>query len=398
MVPLRYNVRSLLVRKVTTFATAFGIALVVFVFAAALMLGAGVNKALSSSGRDDRAIIMRDGSDAELSSRVEGNHLGLIRDQPGVRKSDGASVVGEIVVVVTAELADGSGGTSNVLVRGTEREGLAFKADGASEATAFRPEIKIISGDAPRPGTTDVIVGRAIAGRFKGIGKGQSFDLRRNRPLHVVGVFDAGGSSYESEVWGDLDTIRDSLGRKGMVSSVRVQLEDKEAFPAFRTALEGNKELGVKVQRESDYYKKQSEATAGFLSGLGMAIAIMFALAAMLGAAITMNGAVAHRTREIGTLRALGFSRLAILTSFVFEALLLSLIGGAIGLLCVMGLTLVSFPVMNFQTFSEIVIRFIATPQIIVSSLIFSLVMGLIGGLVPAIRAARISPVEAMRG
>ncbi len=395
MVPLRYNVASLLVRKVTTLATAFGIALVVFVFAAALMLGAGVDRALSSSGRHDVAIIMRDGSDAELSSRVEAKHLGLIRDQKQVSRVGGEAVIGEVVVIVTAEVDDGSGGISNVLIRGTPAEGIAF-----------RPEVKIVSGSAPRPGTSDVIIGRAIAGRFKGMGQGESFDLRRNRPLNVVGVFEANGSSYESEVWADVDVLRSSLGREAMVSSVRVRLaKDPSAgkgaadpFPAFRAALEANKELGVKVQRESEYYAKQSEQTAGFLSGMGTMIAIMFSIAAMIGAAITMNGAVAHRNREIGTLRALGFSRLAILTSFVFEALLLSIIGGVIGLLFVMLLTFVSFPVMNFQTFSEIVIRFVATPSIIVSSLIFSAVMGLVGGLVPAIRASRISPVEAMRG
>ncbi len=387
MVPLRYNVRSLFVRKITTFVTVGGIALVVFVFAAALMLGAGVDRALASSGKDDIAIIMRNGSDAELSSRVEGSHLGLIRDQPQVRRTGGEAVIGEVVLVITSELADGSGGISNVLIRGTPPEGAAF-----------RPEVKIIRGTAPRPGTSEVMVGRAIAGRFKGIGMGGSFELRRNRPLNVVAVFEADGSSYESEVWGDVDVIRTSLGREGMVSSVRVRLADKAGFQQLKATLEADKSLGVKVQRESDYFRKQSEQTSGFLSAMGLAIAIMFSLAAMIGAAITMNGAVAHRTREIGTLRALGFSRIAILISFVFEALLLALLGGLVGLLFVMLLTFVKFPVMNFQTFSEIVITFVATPSIMVSSLIFSAVMGLIGGLVPAIRAARVSPVEAMRG
>jgi len=386
MVPLSYNVRSMVTRKVTTLATAIGIALVVFVFAAAMMLGAGVDRALAASGRDDVAIVMRNGSDAELSSRVEGNHLGLIRDQPQVARTGGEAVVGEVVIIVTAELADGSGGISNVLVRGTPAEGIAF-----------RPEVKITRGRAPKPGTNEVIVGQAIAGRFKGMSVGQQFDLRRNRPLQVVGEFSADASSYESEVWGDVDVIRTSLGREGMVSSARVRLSNANAFPAFRAALEADKRLGVKVMRESEYYKKQSESTSGFLSGMGIIIAVMFSIAAMIGAVITMNGAVAHRAREIGTLRALGFSRLSILFSFVIEAIMLALVGGAIGLAFVMLMTLVTFPVMNFQTFSEIVIRFTPTPSVYLWSLVVAVIMGLIGGLGPAIRAARVSPVEAMR-
>jgi putative ABC transport system permease protein len=388
MVPLRYNVRSLFVRKITTAATAIGIALVVAVFAAASMLGAGIEKALGSSGRDDYAIVMRDGSDAELSSRVEGSHLGLIRDQPQVNRTGGEAVIGEIVIVITAELADGSGGMTNVLVRGTSPEGIDF-----------RPEVKVVRGRRPQPGTNEVMVGTGIAGRFKGIAVGQQFDLRRNRPLQVVGEFSADGSSYESEVWGDVDVIRTSLGREGMVSSVRVKLANAAAFPAFRAALEADKRLGVQVMRESDFYKKQSEGTSTFLMGMGTIIAILFSLAAMIGCVITMNGAVAHRTREIGTLRALGFSRLAILTSFVFEAIVLALLGGAIGLAFVILVTRFgSFRMMNFATFSEIVFQFVVTPGVIISSLIFAVVMGLIGGLAPAIRASRVSPVEAMRG
>lgn len=383
MVPFQYNARSLLVRKVTTFATAFGITLVVFVFAAALMLGEGVNQALTTAGRVDNVIILRKGSDAELSSAIANEYLGLFRGPTQVSQAGG--VIGEIVVVITADRADGSG-VSNVLVRGTPPEGLAF-----------RPEIKITSGRAPKPGTNEVIVGRAISGRFKGIAPGQRFELRRNRPLEVVGEFASGGSSYESEVWGDLDVVRRSLGRDGVVSSVRVRINSAAEFDAYRQLIESDKRFSMKVMREADYYEKQSQQTSGFLKGMGLAVAILFSIAAMIGAAITMNGAVAHRSREIGTLRALGFSRRSILASFLIEAMVLAVIGGAVGSLLVTALSLVSFPVMNFQTFSEIVIRFHATPAVFVKSLIFSGVMGLIGGLVPAIRASRISPIEAMR-
>jgi putative ABC transport system permease protein len=386
MVPLRYNVRSLLVRKVTTIATAVGIALVVFVFAAAQMLGEGAQRAMLSSGRPDNVLILRKGSDAELSSGI-GNDYKKLGDRPEAAQVGGAGAIGEVVIVITAELADGSGGLSNVLVRGTPAEGFAF-----------RPELKIVSGRMPKPGTNEAIVGKAISGRFKGIGPGQKFELRRNRPLEIVGEFTAAGSSYESEVLGDLDVIRKYLGRETGVSSVRVRLTDPSKFDAYKMAVEADKTFSVKVMREADYYEKQAEGTAKFLTIMGTMIAILFSLAAMLGATITMNGAVANRTKEIGTLRALGFAKFSILLSFVFEAILLAVGGGVIGLLFVMLLSLVSFPVMNFQTFSEIVISFRATPAIIVSSLVFSVFMGLVGGLFPAIRASRVSPVEAMRG
>jgi putative ABC transport system permease protein len=383
MVPFQYNARSLLVRRVTTAATAFGITLVVFVFAATLMLGEGVDRALATAGRADTAIILRKGSDAELSSAIGNEYLGLFRGPPQVSQSGG--VIGEIVVVITAEHADGSG-VSNVLIRGTPADGIAF-----------RPEIKIVSGRAPKAGTNEVIVGKSISRRFKGIGPDDSFDMRRNRPLQVVGEFTAAGASYESEVWGDLDFIRNSLGRQAVVSSVRVRLNSPADFDAYRQTIETDKRFSMKVMREADYFEKQSQATSGFLKGMGFAVAILFAIAAMIGAAITMNGAVANRSREIGTLRALGFSRWSILWSFLFEAIAIAVIGGAVGSILVLLLSLVSFPVMNFQTFSEIVISFRATPAVFVRALVFSGVMGLVGGLFPAIRASRVSPIEAMR-
>ena len=383
MVPFQYNVRSLLVRRVTTFATAAGITLVVFLFAGTLMLDEGIDRVLATAGRPDTVIILRKGSDAELTSAITNEYLGLFRGPAQV--SQAAGVIGEIVVIITAEHADDSG-VSNVLIRGTPADGIAF-----------RPELKIVSGRAPKPGTSEVIVGKAISRRFKGIGPDDSFEMRRNRPLQVVGEFTSEGSSYESEVWGDLDFIRNSLGRQAVVSSVRVRLNNPSDFDAYRETIETDKRFSMKVMREADYYNKQSRATSGFLKGMGFALSFLCAIAAMIGAAITMNGAVANRSREIGTLRALGFSRGSILWSFLFEAIVLAVIGGAIGSILVLVLSLISFPVMNFQTFSEIVISFRATPAVFARTLIFSGIMGVIGGLVPAIRAARVSPIEAMR-
>jgi putative ABC transport system permease protein len=384
MVPIQYNARSLLVRKVTSLVTALGIALVVFVLAAVLMLGEGVKRVLTMAGRTDTVVILRKGSDAELPSTIANENLGLFRGPAQVSQAGG--VIGELIVVVTPARVDGSG-VSNVLVRGTPPDGMAF-----------RPEIKITSGRPPRPGTNEVIVGKAISGRFKGIAPGQSFEMRHNRPLQVVGEFTADGSSYESEVWGDLDVIRHSVGREAAVSSARVRLNSPADFDAYRQTIETDKRFSMKVMREADYYEKQSEQTGNFLKGMGLIFAILFSVAAMIGAAITMNAAVAHRSREIGTLRALGFSRGAILISFMLEAIVLAIAGGVIGSALVLLLSSVSFPVLNFQTFSEIVIRLHATPAVFVKALVFSAIMGVVGGLFPAIRASRVSPVEAMRG
>jgi putative ABC transport system permease protein len=391
MVPLRYNIRSLFVRKLTTFATAFGIALVVFVFAGALMLDEGINRAVESAARTDNVVILRKGSENELSSGFPQANLALLATPPQVMKGEG-SVIGEVVAVMTAERSDGSGAISNLLIRGMPEKGYAF-----------RSEAKLVSGSWPKPGTNEVVIGRAITGRFldpssnKVIDRGGSFDVKRNRPLQVVGVFEAAGSTFEAEVWGDLDVIRKHLGREGGLSSARVRLNSADDFDAYRQAVESNPQLEVKAQREPDYLASQSEMVSNMLSKLGIMIAILFSLAAMIGAAITMNAAVANRTREIGTLRALGFGKLGIMVGFLFEAIVLTAIGAVIGCLLVLVLTQVRFAMINFQTFSEIVITFAASPSVVISSLIFSTVMGLLGGLIPAIRAARISPVEAMR-
>jgi putative ABC transport system permease protein len=345
-----------------------------------------VQKAMRVSGREDTAIVLRDGSSAELPSSFGADLVSLIRDRPEVKQGDGAGAVGEVVVVLTVDVTDGSG-ISNVMLRGVP-----------PESYRFRPEVKIVSGRMPTPGTNEAIVGKAIRGRFKGIEVGKEFEVRNNRPLKVVGMFAATGSSYESEVWTDVDVLRDSLGRPSVVSSARVRLNTKKDLQAFRTSLEADKRLGVDVQRETDYYEKQSEQTAGFLQGMGTMFAILLSLAAMVFASITMNGAVANRTREIGTLRALGFSKFSILVSFLLEAIFLALVGGAIGTALVMVMGLFTFSTMNFQTFSEIVITFTATPAVVFNALFFSVIMGLIGGLFPAIRASRVSPIEAMRG
>lgn len=388
MVPLRYNLRNLVVRRTTTLATAFGIGLVVFVLAAALMLDEGLKRTLDKSGKPGVAIVLRKGSDSEMPSSIEDTTVSLIKAAPGVKKTaDGTPlVVGEAVVVMFQDLANGKG-KSNALLRGVP-----------SNVLEFRPEVKVIEGVMAKPGTDEVVVGKSLVGRFKGMQIGQSIELRRNRNVRVVGVFEAAGSAYESEIWGDLEYVRQAFGRDGGVQSVRVQLESPAVFDGFAAAIEQDKRLGLDAMTEPDFMAKQSENTSIFLTSMGAGIAFFFALGAMIGAAITMYGAVANRKREIGVLRALGFSRSAIMFSFLLESVLLALLGGALGILAALSMQWVKFSMMNFQTFSDIVFTFNPTPEILVRSLVFGAFMGVLGGFLPAVRAARTPPIEAMKG
>jgi putative ABC transport system permease protein len=234
-------------------------------------------------------------------------------------------------------------------------------------------------------------------GRFRGLELGQSFELKKNRPVKVVGVFSDEGSSFESEVWADIHAVRTAFGREGYVSSIRVRLDAASKFDAFKALVEQNRQLGLNVQREADFYAKQSEMTADFLTIMGTMIAVLFSIGAMIGATITMNAQVANRQREIGTLRALGFQRGSILVSFLLESIVLSLIGGGIGALAALLLKFVKITMLNAGTWSEMAFGFEPTPDIIIRAMVLAGVMGILGGFLPAVRAARVSPIEAMR-
>jgi putative ABC transport system permease protein len=387
MIPVRYNVRSLAVRKTTTLATALGIALVVFVLASALMLSAGIRKTLAISGKPDTAIVLRKGSDAELGSSIEEPDVNLVLAAPGVKKESGApSAVAEVVVVAAMEKV-GAVGVTNVQLRGVP-----------DDVMRFRPEVNLVAGRAPQAGSDEVLIGARLRGRFKGLDLDQSFDIKKNRPVKVVGVFESGGSSYESEVWVDREVLRAAFGRQGHMSSVRVHLDGAAAFDAFQVGVEEDKRLGLMAMRESDYYERQSEGTSTFIGAMGTIISVLFSMGAMIGAMITMYAAVANRQREIGTLRALGFSRSSILGCFLLEAVLLALAGGAVGAAASLAMGYVKFSMMNFASWSEMVFSFDPTPQIIGRALAFAGVMGLVGGFFPALRASRVSPIAAMRG
>lgn len=388
MVPISYNIRNLYVRRTTTLFAALGVAFVVFVLAASLMLSEGLRRTLDDSGKADNAIVLRKGSDSEMPSSIEDATIGLIKAAPGTAKgSDGQQVaIAESVVVLFYELENGKG-KSNVLMRGVP-----------SDVLAFRPEVKIEQGRMAAAGSDELVVGQKVVGRFKDMAIGKTVELRKGRLGKIVGVFSAEGSSFESEIWGDLDFVRGAFGRDGVVQSVRVKLSSPAAFEGFEAVIEQDKRLGLEAMREVDYYRKQSEDTALFITALGSIIAVFFSIGAMIGASITMYGAVAHRIREIGVLRALGFSRFAIMTSFLFESVMLALLGGILGALAALGLGFVKFSMMNFATFSEIVFKFTPTPEILIQSVIFGCIMGVLGGFLPAVRAARTPPIEAMRG
>lgn len=389
MIPLSYNIRSLLVRKTTTFATALGIGLVVFVFSSVLMLSNGIRKTMGSTGRKDNAILLAKGNDAELSSTVESNKASIVLAKPEIAQSSaGAPLsVSEVVVNMTLDRV-GTSEFSNVQVRGVP---FATVWD-------FRPEVKILPGGRKPTGKNEVLVGKAIAGNFKGLTIGGEFDLKTNVKLTVVGIISAGGSSFESEIWADAQELRDAFGRGTTSSSLRVRLQSADAYDAFKAGIDADPQLGLDVYRESSYYEKQSEGLALFITVLGSVIAILFGVGAAIGASITMNGSIASRQREIGTLRALGFGRIGILFSFLLESIALALIGGAFGAVASLAMGWVEFSTMNPASWSEIVFSFTPEPGIIVSSLVFAGFLGIGGGILPAWRASRISPVKAMRG
>ncbi len=388
MIPVKYNLRNLAVRKTTSIAAGLGLGLVVFVFASVLMLSNGVQRTLGRSADPNVAVVLRKGSDAELASGIEDAQVGVMLANPGVAKGANGQPLasGELVLVIHLDRL-GTDGVSNVQVRGVPDNILELRKD-----------IRFIEGRAAKPGTDEVVVGKAISSRFKGLALGQSFEMRKNRPVTVVGVFEDKGSSFESEVWGDVKTLGSAFGREGFVSSLKVRLESPTKFDAFKTALEQNPQLQVEVLRETDYYEKQSEGTSIFINAMGIVIAVFFSIGASIGAMITMYASIANRQREIATLRALGFSRMSILFSFLLESVILAVAGGVLGAAASLLMSFVKFSTVNFASFSEITFTFEPTPTILGIALGVAVAMGLAGGFFPAVRAARMNLVQAIRG
>lgn len=384
-VPLSYIARNLLARRLTTVLTAGGMALVVYVFATVLMLAAGLEQTLVSTGQDDNVVVIRRGSQTEVQSGVDRLQAGIVESLPDIAiDQDGHRMLSRETVVLINLPKRSTGKSANVVIRGVTPVGLAL-----------RPQVKLVEGRAFRPGTAEIVVGRAVAGGFQGAGLGETLRFA-SRDWTVVGVFDAGHTAFDSEIWGDAEQMLQAF-RRTAYSSLVFRLVDPDRFDAVKATLENDPRLTVEAKRETRFYADQSQALATFISYLGTSISIIFSIGAIIGATITMYASVAARVGEIGTLRALGFSRTAILTAFLGEALLLGLVGGVAGLLAASFMQAITFSTTNFQTFAEIAFNFTLTPRIVMASLAFALAMGFVGGFLPAARAARMKIVDALR-
>jgi len=384
-IPLSYIARNLVARKLTTLLTAGGMALVVYVFATVLMLSAGLERTLIATGQDDNVVVIRRGSQTEVQSGIDRASAAIVESLPGIATDqDGRPLLSkEPVVLINLPKRD-SNKPSNVVIRGVTGNGLAL-----------RPQVRIVEGRPFRPGTSEIVAGRSIANGFQGAGLGETLRFAQ-RDWTVVGVFDAGRTGFDSEVWGDAEQMLQAF-RRTSFSALIFKLADADRFDAIKQAIDGDPRLTLEAKPETRFYAEQSEALSKFISYLGVSISVVFSIGAIIGAMITMYASVASRTGEIGTLRALGFSRISILAAFLLESLLLGLLGGIVGLAGASLMQSLSISTMNFQTFAEIAFSFTLTPSIVAASLAFALAMGFVGGFLPAARAARMKIVDALR-
>lgn len=384
-IPISYSFRNLWTRRLTTILTASGMALVVFVFASVLMLAEGLRKTLVETGSYDNVVVIRKASNSEVMSGVDRLQASVIESQPEIAIGEnGKRLLAKEIVILVSLSRRGSDKPSLIQLRGVDESSLPL-----------RPQVKLIKGRMPRYGSSEILAASGIARRFKGGGLGETLRFAM-RDWTVVGIFDAGNTGYNSEIWGDADQFMQAF-RRPVYSSVLFKLRDSPEFQGFKERIESDPRLTLEAKRETGYYTDQSEMMATFLSILGLSLTIIFSLGAVVGAMITMYAAVANRTDEIGTLRALGFQRRNILAAFLIESLLLSLIGGCAGLLFASFMQFLTISTMNWQTFSELAFSFSLTFGIVYKSLLFSLSMGFIGGVLPAFRAARMNIVDSLR-
>ena len=383
-IPFSYSLRNLWTRRLTTALTIAGMALVVFVFAAILMLAEGLQKTLVDTGSYDNVVVIRKAAGSEVQSGVERLQASIVETQPEIAiGQNGKPLLAKELVVLIMLPKRGNDKPSNVVIRGISESSMTL-----------RPQVKLIEGRMPRRGSLEIIAGQSIAKRFKGGGIGETLRFGM-RDWTVVGIFDAGNTGYASEIWGDVDQLMQAF-RRPVYSSVIFKLRDSSEFEKIKERIETDPRLTLEALRETRYYEKQSEMMAKFLRILGMTLTIIFSLGAIIGAMITMYASVANRTGEIGTMRAIGFQRRSILTAFIIESLLLGFIGGFIGLFFASFLQLFTISTMNFQTFSELAFSFTLTLDITYKALLFSLIMGFVGGVLPAIRASRMNIVDAL--
>src|SRR5476649_203511 len=360
-----YNLRSMIVRKGTAAMTAGGIAMVVAVFVMTLAIAQGFQATLVSSGSPQNAIVLRKSSTSETTSSLMRPDVPIIEAMPQIaRGADGRPLASSELVVIIA---------------------LPRKSDNQP----------FVEGRRFAPGTREINVGKAAVGRFKGLALGS--DVKFGSAVwHVVGVFTADDASFESEVWGDADLMMPAFQRDGY-QSMTVKLADPSMFDAFKATVSGDPRLYLEAQREQDYYAEQSRALTAVIRVFGTFVTLILAIGAVFGAMNTMYAAVAYRTREIGTLRALGFSQSRIVAAFLVESIALATLGGILGCLLALPVHGLSTGTTNFSIFSEVAFKFRITPGLLAGGLVFSAFMGAVGGLLPAIRAARIPVARALR-
>jgi putative ABC transport system permease protein len=380
------NVRSIPARLGTSMVIVIGIAGVVGVMVALLSMGAGFAATLGGTGTAERAIVLRGGSNDELGSVITREQAPIISDAPGVaRGADGRPMALAEVYLLTDVAKPGSTAPNNVVVRGTH-----------ADQAGVRPEFRIVEGRMLVPGTRDVIVGKAVAAQFENLKVGGTVDVR-DGPWTIVGLFETGGDVHESELWVDAESLM-NISRRQAYNSVTVKLEGTDAFQGFKDALTSDPRMVVSAQREPDYYASRSEQLHMLINVLGYTVAVIMGIGAVFGALNVMYAAVATRTVEIATLRAIGFGGLPVVISVLIESLLLALAGGVIGAggayLFFNGFTVNT---LNFQTFSQVAFDFRVTPALMQQGLTWALVMGFLGGLFPAVRAARLPIIDALR-
>ena len=384
--PLTYNLRNLGQRWKVTLLAIFGIGLVVAVFVTLLAMENGFRIALRSTGSPLNGIVTQRGSLSELTSWINIGDANVVSVDPRVaRDSEGKPMASCEVVVLTTRPRRADNEPANITFRGVSP--MAFKV---------RNGVRIVEGRNFTPGLYEAIVGKKIADRVKGLEIGDTFSVQKH-DFKVVGLFTAEGSSFESEIWGDYNAMAPAIGRNGGCESLTLRLKDPKTIPAFDKELRANPRVQLQIESEPKYYEDMAGPTAGALLGLAAFVAVIMGIGAVFGAMNTMYAIVSQRTREIGTLRALGFSRFSILLSFVMESVLLALVGGVLGCLAAFAMNGYTAGTGQTQSFSEMAFAFRITPPVLVFGIVFAAAMGFIGGLLPAFRAARMPITRALR-
>jgi len=380
------NLRTIPQRLASSGVAIVGIAGVVVVLVSVLSIAAGFTAAMRDSGSPSRALVMRSGADSEMTSGLGGAEVDVIRQAPGIRRDETVALAGAELYVIIDLPKRSSSTPANVPMRGIQPASLGVRDDAS-----------IVEGRMLEFGTNEVVVGRGASGQFAGLTVGNEIRSGQNT-WRVVGVFEADGGVAESEIWCDARVLQGAYRRGNSFQSVLARLDSSGSFDAFRDWLTANPQLNVQVRRETEYYAQQSQALTRLIQGLGFAIAALMGIGAIFGAVLTMYTAVSTRSREIATLRALGFNATSVVVSVLAESLALAAIGGVLGGAgAYAAFNGYQTSTMNFQTFSQVAFAFTVTPELLVMGLVYALGMGLVGGLLPAVRAARLPIPAALR-